>query len=153
MYCSVMFGGFNTREGVRWFLWVTKIIWIFCFNTRVGVRWFRGNGYVLFGNVWGFQYPCGCEVVPPAKTVAGVKRQFQYPCGCEVVPKAVRNAIQEESFNTRVGVRWFIKNKQSKFFIILIIIHYLQKFIQLNTEPKWFYTEQYKNVDYLSANL
>ena len=32
-----------------------------------------------------FQYPCGCEVVPPAKTVAGVKRQFQYPCGCEVV--------------------------------------------------------------------
>ena len=39
-------------------------------------------------------------------------------------------------FNTRVGVRWFIKNKQSKFFIILIIIHYLQKFRQLNTEPK-----------------
>ena len=44
--------------------------------------------------------------------------------------------IINKRFNTRVGVRWFIKNKQSKFFIILIIIHYLQKFRQLNTEPK-----------------
>ena len=43
MYCSVMFGGFNTREGVRWFkIFLEKISLkrMTSFNTREGVRWF-----------------------------------------------------------------------------------------------------------------
>ena len=44
MYCSVMFGGFNTRVGVRWFRQLRQ--WQALndsFNTRVGVRWFIKN--------------------------------------------------------------------------------------------------------------
>ena len=130
------------------------------FNTRVGVRWFL---YSLIRNVSEidvFQYPCGCEVVLNCLYMLRIVIKFQYPCGCEVVQflmmaKLYLNSISFNTrvgvrwflkdfakkydirgFNTRVGVRWFIKNKQSKFFIILIIIHYLQKFRQLNTEPK-----------------
>ena len=42
MYCSVMFGGFNTRVGVRWFRQLRQ--WQALndsFNTRVGVRGFQ----------------------------------------------------------------------------------------------------------------
>ena len=144
------------------------------FNTRVGARWFTGVINWLGDYLMKFQYPCGCEVVRRFIVICILKSCFNTREGVRWflwVTKIIwifcfntrvgvrwfqyikRQHTNFPGFNTRVGVRWFIKNKQSKFFIILIIIHYLQKFIQLNTEPKWFYTEQYKNVDYLSANL
>ena len=87
MYCSVMFGGFNTREGVRWFkIFLEKISLkrMTSFNTREGVRCFIKH----------FSACCQTD-------------KFQYPCGCEMLPKAKYFTQNNESFNTREGVRWF----------------------------------------------
>ena len=81
MYCSVMFGGFNTRVGVRWFRQLRQwqalndsfntrvgVRWFDelveeekekqRFNTRVGVRWFYDNRYRYYKE-YQFQYPRG----------------------------------------------------------------------------------------------
>ena len=87
-----------------------------CFNTRVGVRWFL---YSLIRNVSEidvFQYPCGCEVVLNCLYMLRIVIKFQYPCGCEVVLyKAYLQKRSNGSFNTRVGVRWFLKDFAKKY--------------------------------------
>ena len=90
MYCSVMFGGFNTRVGVRWFRQLRQ--WQALndsFNTRVGVRWFK---------------------MMMVKMLIFIQC-FNTRVGVRWFDELVEEEKEKQHFNTRVGVRWFYDNR------------------------------------------
>ena len=72
---------------------------------------YASNSYQVSIPVW----VCGGSISNDGEVVLKFY-QFQYPCGCEVVLyKAYLQKRSNGSFNTRVGVRWFLKDFAKKY--------------------------------------